>query len=266
MPSDWPTRGLAFWRKPDSIYSFITVGWKMDSREAIEDTVKIIDAISRFFAGVGWPLVVIVAVVCLAPALRDLIMRIETLKGNIAGNELALTLQTNSANQIVAAKSNQLVVEAKKTPSNPIPNVNNLFRTTLDQALATTTRIQVERTIGRQVLWVDDNPTNNISEKQALVALGMTIKDATSTDAAMGLLRGQHFDLIISDMRRGDNPTAGYDLLQKAREAGIAAPLIFYTASANDEVIAQAKQRGAFGETNSPVQLVALAASALGAN
>jgi CheY-like chemotaxis protein len=230
----------------------------------IDDAIKIMDAISRFFAGMGWPLAFIVGIIWLAPSLRELISRIDKISGKIAGNEFAVsTLQRNSANQLAAAIARQDQERADPTKS---INVNRQFSTSLERALQTTSRIQVDRTIGKVLLWVDDNPTNNIFEKQALAALGMTIKDAISTEEAMGLLNTQHFDVIISDMKRGNNDTAGYDLLQKARASGITAPLIFYTARANEKFVAEARQRGAFGETNNPEQLITLVASALGAN
>lgn len=236
----------------------------MIDRDMIDNSVKIIDAISRFFAGIGWPLVCIVAVICLAPALRDLISRIDRITGKVGGQEFALTtLQRNSANQLAAAIVQQ---QQSKSPSDqPRRDVNRQFSRSLDTALQTTSKIRVERTVGRTLLWVDDNPNNNVFEKQALAALGIIISDARSTDEAAALLRSQHFDVIVSDMKRGENAMAGYDLLSQVKTASASAPLIFYTNSANDALVEAAKQKGAFGETNNPERLLLLVASALGA-
>jgi CheY-like chemotaxis protein len=237
----------------------------MIDRDVIDNSVKIIDAISRFFAGIGWPLVCIVAVVCLAPALRDLIGRIDKITGKVGGQEFALTtLQRNSANQLAAAIVQQQ--QQTKSPSDqPIRDVNRQFSRSLDAALQTTSKIRVERTVGRTLLWVDDNPNNNVFEKQALAALGIIISDARSTDEAAALLRNQHFDVIVSDMKRGENATAGYDLLSQVKTSSPSTPLIFYTSSANDTLVEAAKQKGAFGETNDPQRLLLLVAGALGA-
>ncbi len=236
----------------------------MIDRDVIDNSVKIIDAISRFFAGIGWPLVCIIAVIFLAPALRELISRIDKITGKVAGQEFALTtLQRNSANQLAAAIVQQQ--QAKSPSDQPRSDVNRQFTRSLDAALETTSKIRVERTIGRTLLWVDDNPNNNVFEKQALAALGIIISDARSTDEAVTLLRNQHFDVIVSDMKRGDNTTAGYDLLSQVIASRPSPPLIFYTSSANAALEEAAKQKGAFGETNNPERLILLVARALGA-
>jgi CheY-like chemotaxis protein len=231
----------------------------------VDDAVKIIDAFSRFFAGIGWPLVCVVAVLWLAPALRDLITRIDTFSGEGAGIKFNITAQQrDAANQIVAAKIDQS--KAQNTAPQTSVAVARQYDALLKDALETTSKIQVAHTAGKRLLWVDDNQANNIYEKQSLTALGIAVTGATSTDEALGLLKNQRFDVIISDMARKEGTTAGYDLLSKIKDAGIAAPLIFYTASANENFIRDAKQRGAYGETNSPNQLVSLVTSALGAN
>ena len=51
-------------------------------------------------------------------------------------------------------------------------------------------------------LWVDDRPKTTIYERQALEALGVSFVMASSTEEAMEKLEQQHFDAIISDMKR----------------------------------------------------------------
>ena len=231
----------------------------------VDDAVKIIDAFSRFFAGIGWPLVCIIGVLWLAPALRDLITRINTVSGEGAGIKFNITAQQrDAANQIVAAKIDQAKSQ-NAIPQSPAAATSQ-YHAFLKDALETTSKIQVAQTVGKRLLWVDDNQANNIYEKQSLAALGIAITGAISTEEALGILKNQRFDVIISDMARKEGKTAGYDLLAKIKDAGITAPLIFYTASASEGFIREAKQRGAYGETNSPDQLVSLVTSALGAN
>lgn len=230
----------------------------------VDTIVKLLDAITRFFAGIGWPLVCIIAVIWLAPALRDFISRINNVSGKIGGAEITLSAeQRDAANQIVAAKIDQ-VKNQNAAPQNPIV-LTNQFNSFLKAALATTSKIQVANTNGKQLLWVDDNPNNNIYERQALSALGIVITPAQNTDAALALLKQQHFDVIISDMARAEGTTAGYDLLAKTQAADIKAPFIIYSASSNPTFVAEAKKRGAYGETSSPDVLVSLVTSALGA-
>ena len=67
------------------------------------------------------------------------------------------------------------------------------------------------------VLWVDDAPGNNLLERKAFEAFGVTFCVALSTVAALGLLRKHQFAAIISDMGREEGRREGYKLLESIR-------------------------------------------------
>jgi CheY-like chemotaxis protein len=102
------------------------------------------------------------------------------------------------------------------------------------------------------VLWVDDRPSNNVHERQALEALGVTFVLATSTDEALEKFKYQSFDAIISDMGRPPDSEAGYTLLDALRKNGNQTPFIIYAGSRAPEHRAEARRRGAVGCTNRP--------------
>jgi CheY-like chemotaxis protein len=77
-----------------------------------------------------------------------------------------------------------------------------------------------------QVLWVDDNPGNNVHERRALEVFGINFVLAKSTEEALEKIQQQSFDAIISDMGRPGDSTAGFTLLQKLRSAGNKTPFI----------------------------------------
>ena len=66
---------------------------------------------------------------------------------------------------------------------------------------------------GKHVLWVDDKPEGNQLEIIALTALGLQISEVTTTEQGISELRARSFDVVISDMKRGTNDEAGFDLL-----------------------------------------------------
>lgn len=117
---------------------------------------------------------------------------------------------------------------------------------------------------GSFVLWVDDRPSNNRYERQALEALGIRVEIARSTDDALERVRQQHFDLIISDMGRPPDPRAGYTLLEKLRASGNHIPFLIYAGSRRPEHVKEARERGALGCTNSPQELILMVTGALG--
>jgi CheY-like chemotaxis protein len=114
------------------------------------------------------------------------------------------------------------------------------------------------------VLWVDDRPSNNVHERQALEALGVTFVLATSTDEGLEKLKGQSFDAIISDMGRPPDAQAGYTLLDKLRAGGSQTPFIIYASSRAPEHRAEARRRGAVDCTNRPDELFEMVLSVLG--
>jgi CheY-like chemotaxis protein len=112
-------------------------------------------------------------------------------------------------------------------------------------------------------LWVDDNPQNQEYERSALSALGIEFSMAKTTGEAVELLKGQKYNLVITDFKRIDDPRAGYTLLKEMRQIQSAPPLIIYSAAASPEFEAEAKQLGAYAETNQPQRLFSLAIEAM---
>ena len=52
------------------------------------------------------------------------------------------------------------------------------------------------------ILWLDDNPVNNVVERRALASLGLTVDTARTTAEALTMLAGGRYHIIISDFVR----------------------------------------------------------------
>lgn len=85
---------------------------------------------------------------------------------------------------------------------------------------------------GAEVLWLDDNPPYNLSERRLFRSLGVFVDLARADREAWDLLGETTYDAIISDIRRGDDPQAGLSFLAELhrQKGGAGPPLIFYTA------------------------------------
>lgn len=116
---------------------------------------------------------------------------------------------------------------------------------------------------GKRLLWVDDNPKNNVSEQHALRTIGIEVETALNTDNASELMKRNKYDVIVSDFLRSDDKEAAYTLLKFVQNNNYPAPLIIYSASATPEFEKQAISRGAYAETNVPARLYELVLSAL---
>lgn len=116
---------------------------------------------------------------------------------------------------------------------------------------------------GTRLLWVDDNPENNIQERNIMEdRLRVKVSLAKSTHEALDKIRGESYDVIISDMGRAEEhgyaTRAGFDLLDTLRGEGNETDFIIYAASNAPEHKAEARRRGAQGSTNSPQELFEL--------
>ncbi len=119
--------------------------------------------------------------------------------------------------------------------------------------------------IGRAILWVDDNPTNNDNEATALRKIGLVVDQVTSTDAGLSALAHHSYDLVISDMGRGSEKFAGYQLLEAIRKSENNVPYVLYSAEGSKPAHrADALSRGALGSTDYPHELLDLVVSTLG--
>lgn len=128
-------------------------------------------------------------------------------------------------------------------------NVDTFVRTVMDYA---------EQNIdaSRYILWVDDNPNNNVYERIALEQLGWKFVLATSTKEALLHINQRDYAAIISDMSRMEGTDEGYVLLRQLRNKNISTPYIIYTSSATLSERHEAICRGAMALTDNMEELI----------
>ena len=110
----------------------------------------------------------------------------------------------------------------------------------------------------RTVLWVDDNPDNNILERHAMETYNIRFELALSTGEALAKLDNAKFDAVISDMGRPQDRHAGYTLLEDLRGKGNMTPYFIYSAANSPGLLKEALQRKAQGATNQSDELAAM--------
>lgn len=226
---------------------------------AIDDFVKLLDAATKFFGVLIWPAVIIFVFVRFGPTFRDFAADLGEFSLKGAGFEAsAKRKQAQAVASLTAAQLSRPGSEA--SPENTAREARAAFGVVAELATP-----QVIRSAGKStVLWVDDRPANNLHERKALEALGVTLVSVTSTDEAFEMLKRQSFDAIISDMNRPPDDRAGYTLLDKLRASGDRTPFIIYAGSQDPEHRVEARRRGAVGCTNRPDELFEMVLSVLG--
>jgi CheY-like chemotaxis protein len=106
---------------------------------------------------------------------------------------------------------------------------------------------------GATILWIDNEPQNNVAFRQVLRTLGAGVEPARGTKEALDLTTVNRFDLIVSDIDRGSDN--GIDGLAQLRAQGVEPPAIFYVAKLDRT---RPVPETALGITNRPDELLHL--------
>ena len=107
-----------------------------------------------------------------------------------------------------------------------------------------------------RILWVDDNPENNIGEMVILRRFCVHIDIARSTREARDALNRGIYDILVSDMTRGGDESAGTELVPLLEECPLPPRLIYYVGIPRPP-------GAAFGSTTQPDELFRLIVRAL---
>jgi DNA-binding response OmpR family regulator len=84
------------------------------------------------------------------------------------------------------------------------------------------------------ILWVDDHPSNNRPQVAALKQDRIAVHLAETTEDALKLLAMNRYDLLISDLGRGEDRLAGLKMIKAIRQRGNTVPVVIYTVRPKD--------------------------------
>ena len=114
-----------------------------------------------------------------------------------------------------------------------------------------------DRFAGLRVLWIDDEPEGPGHLITVLRRGGAAVEAVTNREEAIALLPRLRPTALLSDIRRGDDPQAGFIDLRYLREHGLyRGPAYFYTGQVTPARLAQAQQLGAGGVTTDPGEVL----------
>jgi CheY-like chemotaxis protein len=225
---------------------------------SIDNFLRLLEAITRLVGVLIWPAILVFIIIRFGTSLSGFFSNLGQFSLKAAGIEATATrIKTEATASLAAANASRPDAAAS-------PEAAAREAKAVAQVVQETVTPTVIRRAGRAtVLWVDDRPNNNIHERQALEAMGVSFVLSTSTDDALEKLKRQSFDAIISDMGRAPDPQAGYTLLDKLRASGDRTPFIIYAGSRTPEHRAESKRRGAVDCTNRPDELFELVLSSI---
>lgn len=156
-----------------------------------------------------WPVVIAVLLFKLIDPLR---MLVESARGRkftvkVGGNEL--TMEQASEQQGITLIDLQTKVA----------DLEKRLASSAGAALSAPTALAADTPpSGKRILWVDDEPKNNSYLVAVLEDRGARVDIAFSSDEALGKIKRNHYDIILSDMTRPEGKRAGPDLAHKLRQ------------------------------------------------
>lgn len=105
----------------------------------------------------------------------------------------------------------------------------------------------VARSSVLHILWIDDQPLNNVAERRLLAEHGLFTDAYTDNRSAMRAFESAPFDAVISDIHRGRESETGWDLLRNVRSQHQGLPFFFYTGSSDARLRWRAERASALG-------------------
>ena len=227
----------------------------MDANGAVE----LLKGWAALIGAISWPLVIVFALLFFGRPLRAFLQNLGEFRFKVGatGVEASLTKQ-----QVVAAANLGAADAQRGDPARSPAERSQGIATVVTEAVVPSTSRNLANA---SVLWVDDCPDNNLYERMALEALGISFVISISTDDAVARLRSGRYDLIISDMGRPPDSQAGYTLLSRVRdELKLKTPFLIYAGSSDPAHDAEARRRGASGSTGNPRDLFQRVVAILG--
>ncbi|MCA6118136.1 response regulator [Bradyrhizobium sp. WSM 1738] len=224
----------------------------------VDNFVKVVEALSKLGSALAWPLVALTVLWWFRTSLREFITNMS--EGSVKLFGLEAFAKRKAIEAVATAEVAKIEASDGPTPRSMIwlQSVGKSRR--LADWLA---HVSLNDLAGRKVLWVDDNPDNNVFETEALQALGIEVEFVTTTSEAMRKLQKNDYDVVISDMTRFEDEKAGYSLLNRLRDFRPGTPFILYSSTNTPDQERAIVSQGAYGSTSRASELVELVVSAI---
>jgi CheY-like chemotaxis protein len=218
-----------------------------------DETIQVISVVVQLLGVLIWPSVVVFFILLFRRQLDGFLGNLSELSVKAPGGLEATARRQEAAAALGAAAVSHATGDSTQ----------ELATDPKEIAQALPSARELRRLEGSRVLWVDDNPGNNMFERQALKALGIQIDLSNSTDDALEKIRGRSYDLVISDMNRPPDAQAGYTLLNEVRTTGRGIPFVLYTKFQSPAQLREAREHGAIGLVDQPQDLVKIVTNVL---
>lgn len=221
-------------------------------------SADLIQAVSQLITSLFWPVVVSVLLLYFGPPIRRFLK--QSKQATVSGMGFEATFERNMESALLYGLS---VAEKSELSDQLSEDQIDELLAEVGTYLEPSTQDELSKIT---ILWVDDNPDNNMYERETFESLGVNVELSRSTSDAIEKIKSRNYDVVISDMGRPESDRAGYDLLERKQSIGDSSPFIIYSGPVRPEHKRMAREKGAFGCTDRPRELYSLVRRALGGN
>lgn len=179
-------------------------------------------------------------------------------KANLKIDKTGIDLKTEAIGLIVESSLNNIPSDEDNHRREYISNTVEGIETTINKLNSNIDELKYKK-----ILWVDDHPEWSFGERRAFETMGITIISSFENNDALNKIKGQKFDLIISDYFSDQGHKKGLDLLKGTSRLHFNVPVIFYTSRATKSLKIEARENGAYGIVDSSGELSSLVLKSL---
>jgi CheY-like chemotaxis protein len=224
--------------------------------------IEITRQIGAIATALVWPVLAFIVLVRAGPALKSALGRLTEFALKGGGVEISAKVAQEIVANISAAEARE--VESGGESGLDSPPVPVLRTEAVQKALENAQSPgSLNHLRSAAILWVDDKPNGNFLEMDAFRKLGISIDTALSSEEAEEKLKQRKYDLIITDLRRGDDSNAGLTFIKTELQRRPESKILVYTNFSSLERRSAVMAAGAKGMTSRPSELFALVIGAL---
>lgn len=196
----------------------------------MDEAIRLIDVLSPL----AWPLLVVAAVFIFKPHVVALLKAIAEKTANadnigvtVGGVKVSVQDMSRQQMQVVSELQSQVEQLKQQVRANSPTKAEELKEAGEPQPTPIVSPIE------RRVLWVDDEPQNNVLLAEFLRDQGADVDTALSTAEALRQITRRAYAAVVTDLGRKEDSVyiddAGLQLIDEIRKRSITVPIYVYT-------------------------------------
>lgn len=165
---------------------------------------------------------------------------------------------------VISTLNNKIYSNVEKNVEKKLEDMQQLIWKLVEELPKANKTIESKKAKLNRILWVDDYPSNNETVMSLFEDKDVHFDIAINTKQGLDLFRKENYDLIITDMGRGNESNAGLSLIKTLKKHHCQIPIIVYASRmAIDRYGKESMENGAYAVTNGIGNIISLISDVL---